>query len=55
MQFLTWGCSSVWAADLSFCCVLPNVQGLKKISAYMKSSRYIATPIFSKMAHWSNK
>lgn len=34
---------------------LARFEGLKKISAYMKSSRYIATPIFSKMAHWSNK
>uniref|UniRef100_A0A8C6HKX8 glutathione transferase n=1 Tax=Mus spicilegus TaxID=10103 RepID=A0A8C6HKX8_MUSSI len=34
---------------------LARFEGLKKISAYMKSSRYIATPVFSKMAHWSNK
>ncbi|EDL81906.1 rCG29047, isoform CRA_a [Rattus norvegicus] len=30
-------------------------QGLKKISAYMKSSHYLSTPIFSKLAQWSNK
>ena len=34
---------------------LARFEGLKKISAYMKSSHYIATPVFSKMAHWSNK
>ncbi|XP_052035425.1 glutathione S-transferase Mu 1 [Apodemus sylvaticus] len=34
---------------------LARFEGLKKISAYMKSSRYISTPIFSKMAHWCNK
>ena len=34
---------------------LARFEGLKKISAYMKSSCYIATPVFSKMAHWSNK
>ncbi|XP_028613099.1 glutathione S-transferase Mu 1 [Grammomys surdaster] len=34
---------------------LARVEGLKKISAYMKSDRYISTPIFSKMAHWCNK
>nr|XP_006979551.1 glutathione S-transferase Mu 1 [Peromyscus maniculatus bairdii] len=34
---------------------LARFEGLKKISAYMKTSRFISTPIFSKMAHWSNK
>ncbi|XP_029393110.1 glutathione S-transferase Mu 3 isoform X2 [Mus pahari] len=31
---------------------LTRFEGLKKISAYMKSSRYIATPVFTKMAQW---
>ncbi|XP_032753389.1 glutathione S-transferase Mu 1 [Rattus rattus] len=34
---------------------LARFEGLKKISAYMKSSRYFSTPIFSKLAQWSNK
>ncbi|KAK7805561.1 hypothetical protein U0070_025886 [Myodes glareolus] len=34
---------------------LARFEGLKKISAYMKSSRFLPTPIFSKMAHWCNK
>ncbi|XP_021487344.1 glutathione S-transferase Mu 1 [Meriones unguiculatus] len=34
---------------------LARFEGLKKISAYMKSSRFLPTPVFSKMAHWSNK
>uniref|UniRef100_A0A8C9Q9C8 Glutathione S-transferase Mu 4 n=1 Tax=Spermophilus dauricus TaxID=99837 RepID=A0A8C9Q9C8_SPEDA len=29
--------------------------GLKKISAYMKSSRFLPTPMYSKMATWGNK
>ncbi|XP_054994931.1 glutathione S-transferase Mu 2-like [Sorex araneus] len=40
----------------------PNLQdfvarfeGLKKISAYMKSSRYLPRPVFGKMALWGNK
>ncbi|KAF7484878.1 Hypothetical predicted protein [Marmota monax] len=37
---LHWGCSS---------------PGLKKISAYMKSSRFLPTPMYSKMATWGNK
>ncbi|XP_063137360.1 glutathione S-transferase Mu 1 isoform X2 [Rattus norvegicus] len=34
---------------------LARFEGLKKISAYMKSSHYLSTPIFSKLAQWSNK
>ncbi|XP_034355329.1 glutathione S-transferase Mu 1 [Arvicanthis niloticus] len=34
---------------------LARFEGLKKISAYMKSGRYLSTPIFSKMAYWCNK
>ncbi|MDG2749267.1 glutathione S-transferase family protein, partial [Vibrio parahaemolyticus] len=34
---------------------LARFEGLKKISAYMTSSRYLSTPIFSKLAQWSNK
>nr|XP_010946566.2 glutathione S-transferase Mu 1-like [Camelus bactrianus] len=30
-------------------------EGLKKISAYMKSSRFLPNPPFSKMAMWGNK
>ncbi|KAM8782735.1 glutathione S-transferase Mu 1-like isoform 1-T1 [Rhynchonycteris naso] len=30
-------------------------EGLKKISAYMKSSRFLRTPVYSKMAMWGNK
>lgn len=48
-MFLEWVCRAEVLVSPS------RLQGLKKISAYMKSSRYISTPIFSKMAHWSNK
>ncbi|CAH6779542.1 glutathione S-transferase Y1 [Phodopus roborovskii] len=34
---------------------LARFEGLKKISAYMKTSRFLPKPIFSKMAHWCNK
>ncbi|XP_037008366.2 glutathione S-transferase Mu 1-like [Artibeus jamaicensis] len=34
---------------------LTRIEGLKKISAYMKSSRYVPTPVYSKAAMWSNK
>lgn len=34
---------------------ISRFEGLKKISAYMKSSRFLPTPIFSKMASWGNK
>ncbi|XP_005367921.1 glutathione S-transferase Mu 1 [Microtus ochrogaster] len=34
---------------------MARFEGLKKISAYMKTSRFLPTPIFSKMAHWCNK
>ncbi|KAM5202222.1 glutathione S-transferase Mu 1 isoform 1-T1 [Hipposideros larvatus] len=30
-------------------------EGLKKISAYMKSSRFLPSPLFGKMALWGNK
>jgi hypothetical protein len=30
-------------------------QGLKKISAYMKSSRFLPAPMFAKLAHWNSK
>ncbi|XP_054421666.1 glutathione S-transferase Mu 1-like [Pteronotus mesoamericanus] len=30
-------------------------EGLKKISAYMKSSRFLPTPVYSKPAVWGNK
>ncbi|XP_077883083.1 glutathione S-transferase Mu 4 isoform X2 [Ictidomys tridecemlineatus] len=30
-------------------------EGLKKISAYMKSNRFLPTPLYSKMATWGNK
>uniref|UniRef100_A0A250XWP8 Glutathione S-transferase n=1 Tax=Castor canadensis TaxID=51338 RepID=A0A250XWP8_CASCN len=34
---------------------LCRFEGLKKISAYMKSSRFLPTPVFTKMAIWGNK
>nr|XP_020032555.1 glutathione S-transferase Mu 1 isoform X2 [Castor canadensis] len=34
---------------------LSRFEGLKKISAYMKSSRFLPTPVFTKMAIWGNK
>ncbi|XP_036128358.1 glutathione S-transferase Mu 1-like [Molossus molossus] len=34
---------------------LVRFEGLKKISAYMKSSRSLPTPVYSKMAMWGNK
>uniref|UniRef100_A0A8C5L8I9 Glutathione S-transferase n=1 Tax=Jaculus jaculus TaxID=51337 RepID=A0A8C5L8I9_JACJA len=34
---------------------LSRFEGLKKISAYMKSSRFLPKPIFSKMARWQNQ
>nr|XP_048299428.1 glutathione S-transferase Mu 1 isoform X8 [Myodes glareolus] len=34
---------------------LARFEGLKKISAYMKSSRFLRIPIFLKIAHWCNK
>ncbi|KAL1772452.1 glutathione S-transferase Mu 1 [Sigmodon hispidus] len=30
-------------------------EGLKKISAYMKSSRFLRTPLYTKVATWGNK
>ncbi|KAM5257053.1 glutathione S-transferase Y1 isoform 9-T9 [Ctenodactylus gundi] len=30
-------------------------KGLERISAYMKSNRFLPKPIFSKMAYWCNK
>ena len=35
--------------------VLFHPQGLKKISAYMKSSRFLPGPLFLKLAVWGNK
>ncbi|KAM5293642.1 glutathione S-transferase Mu 4-like [Glossophaga mutica] len=34
---------------------LVRFEGLKKISAYMKSSRFLRTPVYSKASMWSNK
>ncbi|XP_027777791.1 glutathione S-transferase Mu 2 [Marmota monax] len=34
---------------------MSRFEGLKKISAYMKSSRFLPTPMYSKMATWGNK
>ncbi|KAM5257052.1 glutathione S-transferase Mu 2 isoform 8-T8 [Ctenodactylus gundi] len=34
---------------------LSRFEGLERISAYMKSNRFLPKPIFSKMAYWCNK
>ncbi|KAB1274742.1 Glutathione S-transferase Mu 1 [Camelus dromedarius] len=34
---------------------MSRFEGLKKISAYMKSSRFLRSPLFLKMAMWGNK
>ncbi|XP_048207757.1 glutathione S-transferase Mu 1 isoform X3 [Perognathus longimembris pacificus] len=34
---------------------ISRFEGLKKISAYMKTGRFLPRPVFSKMAQWSNK
>lgn len=34
---------------------MARFEGLKKISAYMKSSRFRRTPVYSKAAMWGNK
>ncbi|XP_045672990.1 glutathione S-transferase Mu 1-like [Phyllostomus hastatus] len=34
---------------------LVRFEGLKKISAYMKSSRFLPTPLYSKASMWGNK
>ncbi|XP_040854561.1 glutathione S-transferase Mu 2 isoform X4 [Ochotona curzoniae] len=34
---------------------LARFEGLEKISAYMKSSRFLPRPVFTKMAMWGNK
>nr|XP_040143363.1 glutathione S-transferase Mu 2 isoform X2 [Ictidomys tridecemlineatus] len=34
---------------------MSRFEGLKKISAYMKSSRFLPKPMYSKMAAWGNK
>ncbi|XP_006197481.1 glutathione S-transferase Mu 1-like [Vicugna pacos] len=34
---------------------MSRFEGLKKISAYMKSSRFLRRPLFLKMATWGNK
>ena len=36
-------------------CSFSYPQGLKKISAYMKSSRFLPSPLFLKLAVWGNK
>lgn len=51
---LEGGSSAQWAAVLSSCFSLHS-QGLKKISAYMKSSRFLPAPMFAKLAHWNSK
>lgn len=32
-----------------------HLQGLKKISAYMKTSRFLPSPVYLKQATWGNK
>ncbi|XP_023577438.1 glutathione S-transferase Mu 2 isoform X5 [Octodon degus] len=34
---------------------ISRFEGLKKISAYMKSSRFLPRPVFTKMAKWGDK
>ncbi|KAM4807235.1 glutathione S-transferase Mu 2-like [Urocitellus parryii] len=34
---------------------MSRFEGLKKISTYMKSSRFLRSPLYLKVAHWSNK
>ncbi|XP_062960071.1 glutathione S-transferase Mu 1-like isoform X2 [Cynocephalus volans] len=34
---------------------MSHFEGLKKISAYMKSSRFLARPVYAKLALWGNK
>ncbi|XP_027392062.1 glutathione S-transferase Mu 1 isoform X1 [Bos indicus x Bos taurus] len=34
---------------------ISHFEGLKRISAYMKSSRFLPHPVYSKMAVWGNK
>ncbi|KAM4872616.1 glutathione S-transferase Mu 1-like [Thomomys bottae] len=34
---------------------ISRFEGLKKISAYMKTNRFLPRPVFSKMAQWSDK
>ncbi|XP_008848597.1 glutathione S-transferase Mu 7 isoform X1 [Nannospalax galili] len=34
---------------------IARFEGLQKISAYMKTSRFLPTPLFTKMATWGNK
>lgn len=34
---------------------ITRLEGLKKISAYMKSSRFLPSPIYTKIAIWGNK
>ncbi|XP_039107065.1 glutathione S-transferase Mu 1 isoform X4 [Hyaena hyaena] len=34
---------------------MARFEGLKKISAYMKSSRFLPRPVYAKMAMWDNK
>ncbi|XP_068819662.1 glutathione S-transferase Mu 1-like isoform X2 [Capricornis sumatraensis] len=36
-------------------CRFAGNKGLKKISAYMKSSRFLPSPLFQKLAVWGNK
>ncbi|XP_012503946.1 PREDICTED: glutathione S-transferase Mu 4-like [Propithecus coquereli] len=34
---------------------MARFEGLKRISAYMKSGRYLPTPLYTKVAVWGNK
>ncbi|KAK2106861.1 Glutathione S-transferase Mu 1 [Saguinus oedipus] len=52
---LQWGCPSphgqlTLSSGLIFPC-----QGLEKISAYMKSSRFLPRPLYTRVAVWGNK
>uniref|UniRef100_A0A2K6PAN5 Glutathione S-transferase n=1 Tax=Rhinopithecus roxellana TaxID=61622 RepID=A0A2K6PAN5_RHIRO len=40
---------------LDFWPYLPPSQGLEKISAYMKSSRFLPKPLYTRVAVWGNK
>uniref|UniRef100_A0A8C9PSX0 Uncharacterized protein n=1 Tax=Spermophilus dauricus TaxID=99837 RepID=A0A8C9PSX0_SPEDA len=45
-------CPSAGSPILPF---LSHSQGLKKISTYMKSSQFLRSPLYLKVARWSNK
>ena len=44
-----------WGSRPEACCSFSHPQGLKKISGYMKSSRFLPSPLFLKLAVWGNK